>query len=127
SVAGIVASCEGMTLPSTHASSAVVVGAATSLDMGAYLGRLVSVEHYEHGVAVWSSGRWLRRAIAWVDERLTEARLDRTGEPEERSMRPWAAVFRVPASGGPVWLKATGPQARFEVGLYGLLHSVAPD
>jgi hypothetical protein len=33
----------------------------------------------------------------------------------------------VPATGGPVWLKATGPQARFEVGLYELLQSVAPD
>ena len=38
-VAGMVASCEGMKLPSTQASSAVVVGAATSSDMGAYLGR----------------------------------------------------------------------------------------
>ena len=38
SVAGIVASCAGMVRPSTQASSAVVVGAATSLDMGAYLG-----------------------------------------------------------------------------------------
>jgi hypothetical protein len=30
----MVASCAGMTLPSTQASSAVVVGAATSSDMG---------------------------------------------------------------------------------------------
>jgi Phosphotransferase enzyme family len=95
--------------------------------MGAYLGRLVSGEELEHGVAVWSSETWIRRATSWVDDRLAEAGLERTGEPEERSMRPWAAVFRVPASGGPVWLKATGPQARFEVGLYGLLQSVAPD
>lgn len=123
----MVASCDGMTLPSTQASSAVVVGAATSFDMGAYLGRLVSGEQFEHGVAVWSSKGWIRRAISWVDERLADAGLERTGEPEERSMRPWAAVFRVPASAGPVWLKATGPQARFEVGLYELLQDVAPD
>jgi Phosphotransferase enzyme family len=77
-------------------------------------------------VAVWSSEDWIRRATAWVDERLADAGLDRTGEPEERSMRPWAAVFRVPSSGGPVWLKATGPQSRFEVGLYELLGRVAP-
>ena len=105
----------------------MVVGAATSFDMGAYLGRLVSGEQFEHGVTVWSSDGWIRRATSWVDERLADAGLDRTGEPEERSMRPWAAVFRVPASDGPVWLKAAGPQARFEVGLYDLLQSVAPD
>ena len=99
-----------MRLPSTHASSAVVVGAATSFDMAAYLARLVGSEQ-----------------IAWIDERLAEAGLERTGEPEERSMRPWAAVFRVPSSGGAVWLKATGPQSRFEVGLYRLLQRVAPD
>jgi hypothetical protein len=91
------------------------------------LARSVSREGVEHGVAVWSSEDWIRRATAWVDERLADAGLDRTGEPEERSMRPWAAVFRVPSSGGPVWLKATGPQSRFEVGLYELLESVAPD
>ena len=78
--------------------------------MGAYLGRLVSVEQ-----------------IAWIDERLAEAGLERTGQPEERSMRPWASVFRIPTSGEPVWLKATGPQARFEVGLYELLERVTPD
>ena len=67
-----------------------------------------------------------REQIAWIDERLAEAGLERTGEPEEHSMRPWASVLRVPTSGGPVWLKATGPQARFEVGLYELLERVTP-
>src|SRR4051794_12923778 len=44
SVAGMVASCDGMTVPSTQASSAVVVGAATSSAMAAYLARGASVE-----------------------------------------------------------------------------------
>jgi hypothetical protein len=80
-----------------------------------------------HGVAVWSSESWLARAIAWVDERLAEAGLARTGEVEQRSLRPWASVLRVPSSAGPIWLKATGPQARFEVRRYRLLQDVAPD
>ena len=84
-------------------------------------------EGFEHGVAVWSSQSWIDGATAWVDERLTEAGLDRVGETEQRSLRPWASVLRVPSSAGSVWFKATGPQARFEVGVYQLLHRVAPE
>jgi Phosphotransferase enzyme family len=84
-------------------------------------------EGFEHGVAVWSSESWIAGATAWVDERLAEAGLARTGEMEQRSLRPWASVLRVPSSAGPIWLKATGPQARFEVRLYRLLQDVAPE
>jgi Phosphotransferase enzyme family len=84
-------------------------------------------EGFEHGVAVWSSESWIAGATAWVDERLAEAGLARTGELEQRSLRPWASVLRVPSSAGPIWLKATGPQARFEVRLYRLLQDVAPE
>lgn len=65
--------------------------------------------------------------IAWMDERLADAGLTRTGEPEERSVRPWATVLRVPSSGGPLWLKATSPETAFEAGLYELLVRVAPE
>jgi hypothetical protein len=95
--------------------------------MAAYLGRLVSGEAFEHGVAIWSSECWLAGAAAWVDERLAEAGLSRTGGMEQRSLRPWASVLRVPTTAGHVWLKATGPQSRFEVGLYRLLQEVAPE
>jgi hypothetical protein len=84
-------------------------------------------EQFEHGIALWSSRSWIDGATAWVDERLAEAGLERTGEMEQRSLRPWASVLRVPTSAAPVWLKATGPQARFEVRLYRLLHEVAPE
>jgi hypothetical protein len=81
----------------------------------------------EHGVAVWGSDDWRRRATAWADERLAPAGLARTGPPEVASLRPWAAVLRIPTSGGPVWLKATGPLVAFEAGLYDLLERVAPE
>jgi hypothetical protein len=84
-------------------------------------------EGLEHGVAVWSSTSWIADAATWVDERLAEAGVTRTGEMEQRSLRPWASVLRVPSSAGSVWLKATGPQARFEVRLYRLLQDVAPE
>ena len=84
-------------------------------------------ERFEHGVAVWSSEAWVARATAWVDEQLAAARATRTGDLEEHRLRPWASVFRVPSSPGPLWLKATGPASLFEVGLYRLLEQVAPE
>jgi len=78
-------------------------------------------------VAVWSSEAWLAQAATWVDERLAEAGVTRTGDLEQRSLRPWASVLRVPSSAGPFWLKATGPASRFEVGLYRLLAGVTPE
>jgi hypothetical protein len=95
--------------------------------MGAYLGRLMSGERFEHGVAVWSSAAWIARATAWVDEQLATAGAARTGDLEQHTLRPWASVFRVPSSVGPLWLKATCPASRFEVGLYRLLEQVAPE
>jgi hypothetical protein len=95
--------------------------------MGAYLGRLMSGERFEHGVAVWSSAAWIASATAWVDEQLASAGATRTGDLEEHKLRPWAGVFRVPSSAGPMWLKATGHASRFEVGLYRLLVRVAPN
>src|SRR3954471_11728339 len=82
---------------------------------------------FGYGVATWASDEWRRRATAWVDEALAGTSLDRAGEPEAKTLRPWATVLRIPTSGGPVWLKATGPLVSFEVGLYELLARVAPE
>jgi Phosphotransferase enzyme family len=82
---------------------------------------------FQHGTEIWSSDDWLTQATAWVDDRLAEAGLARTGDVEQPSLRPWATVLRVPSSGGTVWLKATGPEVAFEVGLYEQLQRVAPE
>jgi hypothetical protein len=78
------------------------------------------------GVAVWSSAAWREAAVAWIDERLAAAGLERTGEVEQPRVRPWATVLRVPVSGGAVWFKAAGPGTAFEVPLYALLASTVP-
>ena len=65
--------------------------------------------------------------IAWLDQRLADAGLTRTGDVEERSVRPWATVRRVSTSARPVWLKTTGPEVAFEAGLYELLVRVVPE
>jgi hypothetical protein len=79
------------------------------------------------GVAAWSSAEWRNAAVRWVDARLTELGERRTGDPEQRSLRPWATVLRVPTSSGPMWLKAAAEATAAEVALYGLLTRVAPE
>jgi hypothetical protein len=79
------------------------------------------------GVAVWSSAEWKAEAVAWLDARLAGAGIERTGEADQPHLRPWATVLSAPTSAGRVWFKAAGPGTAFEVGLYELLHRLAPD
>jgi hypothetical protein len=79
------------------------------------------------GVEVWSSSSWRSLAVSWLDERLADASIERTGEVEQPHLRPWATALRAPTTEGPVWLKAAGPGTAFEVGLYELLQRVAPE
>jgi hypothetical protein len=76
---------------------------------------------------VWSSPGWRAEATAWLDARLAEAGRRRTGDVEHLHVRPWATAMRAPTTEGFVWMKAAGPATAFEVGLYDLLHRVAPD
>jgi Phosphotransferase enzyme family len=64
--------------------------------------------------------------LQWLDERLAAAAIERTGEPERESDRPWATVWSVPTDEGTVWLKGSGGGTLFEAGLYGILERVAP-
>ena len=78
------------------------------------------------GPAAWSSATWLAEATAWLDARLRDARITRTGAVEQPHLRPWSTVLRAPTTSGPVWLKAPGPGTTFEVGLYATLERLAP-
>lgn len=78
-------------------------------------------------MAVWSSAEWMAEAVAWLDARLAGAGIERTGEVDQPHLRPWATVLSASTSTGRVWFKAAGPGTAFEVGLYELLHRVAPD
>jgi hypothetical protein len=66
------------------------------------------------------SGERYADEIAWAAAHVTI-----TGEPVARE-RPWSTVLRLPTPDGPVWLKATAPAARAEVGLYRVLADRAP-
>ena len=65
--------------------------------------------------------------MLWIDDRLAGAGLERTREPEQGQLRPWATVLRVPSTGGPVWFKATAPGTAFEAALYELLARAVPE
>lgn len=73
-----------------------------------------------------SSAAWHGLAANWLDEQLTVAGIARTGELGPPRIRPWGTVMAAPTDSGRVWLKAPGPATAFEVGLYELLHRVAP-
>jgi len=79
-----------------------------------------------YGQEYWSSPAWLAGARSWLDERLAEAGLERTGDVDQAHLAPWSTVLCAPTTGGRVWLKAEGPNQAFEVGLYDLLCEVAP-
>ena len=66
-------------------------------------------------------------ATEWIDARLAEHGLRRTGDLEPRAIRPWAAVHRVPVGDGVVWFKAPAATLPFEVPLSALLGRVAPE
>lgn len=81
----------------------------------------------DHGVTVWSSPAWQATAVAWLDARLGEAGIKRTGEVTHPHVRPWATVLRAPTTLGVVWMKAAGPGAAFEIALYELLARAATE
>ena len=78
-------------------------------------------------VRLWTSVAWREQAVGWIDRRLADAGLERTGEVEQTRVRPWATVLRTPTTGGDVWMKAAGSATAFEAGLYELLSREAPD
>jgi hypothetical protein len=65
--------------------------------------------------------------IDWVDARLAEAGLRRTGPLTVFRERPWATIHSAPTDRGSVWLKASARGTAFEAGLYALLAEVVPE
>jgi hypothetical protein len=80
----------------------------------------------EFGTAIWSSPAWRASVVEWVDHRLADAGIHRTGEVEHPHIRAWATAVRVPTDRGIHWLKACGPGTAFEVPLYAVLAELVP-
>ena len=65
----------------------------------------------------WRDPEWLAGARAWIDERLADLGLTRTGEPDQPHVRPWATVLRVPTDRGVVWMKTNDESLRYEAAI----------
>ena len=74
----------------------------------------------------WSDPAWLSAVESWIDERLAERGLRRTGPMEPRA-RPWSIVLGVPTSGGRTWFKSTAPGMANDAALTPLLAGIAGD
>lgn len=62
----------------------------------------------------------------WVDARLDDHGLRRTGDIESFRERTWSSIFIVPTTGGTVWLKSMPPAVMHEAGLYAVLQRRVP-
>ncbi|MCE7002543.1 aminoglycoside phosphotransferase family protein [Kibdelosporangium philippinense] len=76
---------------------------------------------------VWTSQAWRDSAESWLDEQLASHGIRRTGELTQPRVRPWGTVLTAPTSAGVIWMKAPGPEAAFEVGLYEVLRDIAAE
>ncbi len=75
----------------------------------------------------WRDPGFLAAAQVWIDERLSELGLARTGEPSQPHVYPWSTVLRVPAEGGDVWFKANDDSLRHEALIAQRLAARRPD
>lgn len=75
----------------------------------------------------WTDPAWLATAHEWVDARLADLRITRTGDVEQPHVERWSTVLRVPTTDGPVWFKANDGSMRHEAAVAALLARRAPD
>ncbi len=75
----------------------------------------------------WTDPLFLAGALEWVDERLSEHGMQRTGEIEQPHVYPWSTAVRIPANGRVVWFKAAASGVAYEVGLLEVLVRVVPE
>lgn len=75
----------------------------------------------------WCDSDWLAGVYHWIDARLDELGLVRTGDPEQPHIHPWSTVLRVPTDRGQLWFKATADSLRHEVALVERIAARRPD
>jgi hypothetical protein len=75
----------------------------------------------------WTDAAWLAQAHAWIEARLAELGLTRTGDIAQPHVEVWSTVLRVPTSAGTVWFKANHGPLEHEAALVSLLAKRVPD
>ena len=79
------------------------------------------------GVATWQDPVWRDATLQWATDRLAERGIALDGDPEQSHVRAWSTAFRLPVSGGAVWLKSVGPGSAQEPVLVAALGEWVPD
>lgn len=77
------------------------------------------IEHLQTP-ARWLDPGWQSSALAWADSVLADEGLTRL-DWSHPHVRAWSTVLRIETERGPMWLKAPGDGARFEIPLLALL------
>ncbi len=77
--------------------------------------------------APWQDPVWLAGVKAWIDARLEERGLARSGDAEQPHIRPWATAIRVPTAQGDVWFKAAVGALAHEAAVVTLLSGRNPE
>jgi len=75
----------------------------------------------------WRDPAWLATARDWIEERLRDGGIGRTGEVEQTHVTAWSTVLRVPTSAGTLWFKANEPSLRHEVVVVETVAARRPD
>lgn len=75
----------------------------------------------------WTDPAWLATAYAWIDERLAELGLPRSGDVDQPHVARWSTVLRVPTDRGPVWFKANDRTLQHESAVVALLSARVPE
>ena len=75
----------------------------------------------------WRSPDLVDCVHRWIDERLGELGIERTGDIEQPHVEEWSTVMRVPTADGTVWFKANHEPLRHEAALTALVAARAPD
>lgn len=75
----------------------------------------------------WSDPAWRAEAERWIGARIADAGLEPAGAVEDERIRPWAAVLRVPTTGGLLYFKANAPDLAHEAAVTRVLARRRPD
>jgi hypothetical protein len=75
----------------------------------------------------WTQAGWLEAAHAWITAELHRLGLALTAPIEQRHVRAWSTVLRVPAGGGDLFFKANMPALAQEAAIVSVLARRAPD
>jgi len=75
----------------------------------------------------WTDEAWIAGAHRWIDERLGELGLRRTGDVEQPHVAPWSTVMKVPVGEETVFFKANTDELRHEAAIVQRLAARMPD